>query len=215
MDHQADFLSSKAERTRPFCSLFSLISSSRFCKLNFLLINFDFLILQIHAASLSALAICLLLLGSSCFVATARPLNDAERGSSINEAIESIFEGFYIGAIKTGGPTPRGKGHGLIPGQALGGIKSSGGPSPRGEGHAFANNAQALGGIKNSGPSPGGDGHEFANARIFGGIKDSGPSSGGDGHRFANAQTLGVSKTLVQAPEEMDMNLPMLRFLEE
>ncbi|GFZ10208.1 hypothetical protein Acr_21g0008070 [Actinidia rufa] len=155
------------------------------------------------------LLVFLLLGSSSFFMIQARPLNVAKPRSSIGEAIENLFEGFYIGTVKTGGPSPGGKGHEFTDTETLAGIKNSG-RSSGGNGHDFTN-ALTLGGIKNSGPSPGGEGHEFTDAQTLGGIKNSGPSSGGNGHDFTNALTLGVSKTLVQAREERDTSLLMLK----
>ncbi|XWS24163.1 hypothetical protein CRYUN_Cryun28dG0077100 [Craigia yunnanensis] len=78
----------------------------------------------------SSCFVLVLLLTSLLFTSGARPLNDAEySGSSITKGIEVFLDGLSLEGIKTGGPSPGGKGH------------------------AFTD------AVTNSGPSSGGDGH--------------------------------------------------------
>lgn len=84
----------------------------------------------------------LLILTSLLFTSGARPLNDAEYSG-----IEVFLDGLSLEGIKTGGPSPGGKGH------AFTDVVTNSGPSPGGEGHAFTDF------VTNSGPSSGGDGH--------------------------------------------------------
>lgn len=150
----------------------------------------------------------LLIFTTVCFNTEARPLNDMNPESYVGKAIENIFNGFYIAAIKnSGGPSPGGKGHN-VPNNAeniLGDIKNSG-PAPGGEGHEFVN-VEVLGErkiyveeIKNSGPTPGGKGQEFVNAETLGERKNSGPAPGGEGHGLKDAEILGEKKNSGPSP---------------
>ncbi|KAK4767698.1 hypothetical protein SAY87_002839 [Trapa incisa] len=60
-------------------------------------------------------------------VSEARPLSPAG-GSSLARGVEVLMEGLYLEAIKTGGPSSGGKGHGFTT------YFTNSGPSP-GEGH--------------------------------------------------------------------------------
>lgn len=120
-----------------------------------------------------------LLVSSLLFITEARPFNAGQTRNIADGGIEISFRGFYMQAIKTGGPSSGGNGHEFTNAQTLGGIKESG-PSAGGNGHDFTN-AQTFGGIKNAGPSPGGKGHESTNGQTLGGIKDAGPTPG-QGH---------------------------------
>ncbi|XVE70152.1 hypothetical protein DITRI_Ditri10aG0048900 [Diplodiscus trichospermus] len=71
-----------------------------------------------------------LLLTSLLFTSGARPLNGAEySGSSITKGIEVYFHGLSLEGIKTGGPSPGGKGH------AFTAAVTNSGPSSDGGGH--------------------------------------------------------------------------------
>ncbi|KAK8683899.1 hypothetical protein V6N13_039944 [Hibiscus sabdariffa] len=73
----------------------------------------------------------------------ARPLSEIE-GSSKTKWMEVFLDGLNLEGIKTGGPSPGGKGPLAV---------TNSGPSAGGKGHSFAD------AVTNSGPSSGGKGH--------------------------------------------------------
>ncbi|GMJ15334.1 hypothetical protein HRI_005202600 [Hibiscus trionum] len=76
----------------------------------------------------------------------ARPLNDI-KGNSETKWMEVFLDGLNLEGIKTGGPSPGGKGHAFTV------VVTNSGPSAGGKGHSFAD------AVTNSGPSSGGKGH--------------------------------------------------------
>ncbi|PIN13630.1 hypothetical protein CDL12_13746 [Handroanthus impetiginosus] len=58
-----------------------------------------------------------------------RVLNEKYDLHEVDSAIEKILDEMHVEAMKTGGPSHGGQGHGLTPGLTLGSIKRSG-PSP-------------------------------------------------------------------------------------
>lgn len=80
------------------------------------------------------LPLLLLVLLLSCVLSVqARSLKPFKHSCEVGED-KDFASDLALRAVKTSGPSPRGKGHGFPNGYALGGIKESG-PSP-GEGHA-------------------------------------------------------------------------------
>ncbi|XXG63850.1 hypothetical protein AAC387_Pa05g1948 [Persea americana] len=76
-----------------------------------------------------------LLLSFVFLSAQARPFNPLiMKQGNLDCEVVGFVEDLPVGALKTLGPSPPGKGHKLMEIYALGGIKDSG-PSPPGEGH--------------------------------------------------------------------------------